>query len=181
MEGKVRRCPSGFDQTSMTSRERTVAPPAHLPLRRLAVCLDCDECFGTGPETCPACGSETWTSLSRFLERAASARRAQRPDKSPSEAKPNDEAPEMVRQLVVVARNRENLYEHLKRAFAGNGTVRVVLNQRVVERRARNGPCAAERRQGDRRLPFRIDGLLRAVGWVVVPQAVPRKHRGSAR
>jgi len=162
----------------MISGGRKVAPPVHLPLRHLAVCLDCDECFETGPETCPACGSATWTSLSRFLEQTASGRRARRPDASPSGAKRDEEPQETVRQLIVVARTRENLYAHLKRAFAGNGTVRVLLNQRVAERRARNGACAAERRQNDRRSPLRIDGLLRAVGWAVLPQGFPGKRRG---
>ena len=41
----------------------------HLPLRLLALCLDCDEGFEIGNGCCPACGSGTWTPLSRFLER----------------------------------------------------------------------------------------------------------------
>ena len=57
----------------MISRVRQPAPRTHLPLRQLALCLDCDECFGIGPETCPSCGSSTWTSLARFLARASSA------------------------------------------------------------------------------------------------------------
>jgi hypothetical protein len=165
----------------MISRGRKVAPPVHLPLRYLVVCLDCDECFETGPETCPACGSATWTSLSRFLEQAASARRVRRVDQGGPEANRDDESEETVRQLIVVAHNREHLYEHLKRAFEGNGTVRVLLNQRVVDRRARRGACAAERRQSERRSPLRIDGLLRAVGWAVVPQGFQAKRRGSPR
>src|SRR5205807_939687 len=76
-------------------------------------------------------------------------------------------------------RNREQLYERLKRAFAGNATVRVVLDRRVTERRERSGPYAGERRQGDRRSPLMIDEVLRAIGWVVVPQDVPKRHRGS--
>jgi predicted amidophosphoribosyltransferase len=47
-----------------------------LPLRRVALCLDCDERFDLGVSTCPACGSETWSALARFLEvgiRSASA------------------------------------------------------------------------------------------------------------
>jgi len=44
----------------------------HLPLRLLALCLDCDECFEIGNGCCPACGSSTWAPLSRFLERRSS-------------------------------------------------------------------------------------------------------------
>lgn len=40
----------------------------HLPLRRLALCLDCEECFELGAETCPACGSGTSTTLALFLD-----------------------------------------------------------------------------------------------------------------
>lgn len=41
-----------------------------LPLLRTALCLDCDSVFGLGAEACPACGSRTWITLSRFLEGA---------------------------------------------------------------------------------------------------------------
>jgi len=161
----------------MISRGRTLVPHVHLPLRRLTLCLDCDECFEIGPGTCPACGSATWTSLSRFLEQGTSSRRLRRLDGSSPTTRRHDEEPEMVRQLIIVARNREQLYERLKRAFAGNATVRVLLDRRAVERRERSGPYAGERRQGD---PLMIDGLLRTIGWAVVPQDVPKKHRGSA-
>ena len=43
------------------------APRVHFPLARLALCLDCDACFEIGLEQCPACGSRTWSSLSRFI------------------------------------------------------------------------------------------------------------------
>ena len=43
------------------------APRVHFPLARLALCLDCDACFEIGFEQCPACGSRTWSSLSRFI------------------------------------------------------------------------------------------------------------------
>jgi hypothetical protein len=46
-------------------------PQLHVPLRRLALCLDCEVCFELGPATCPACGSTTWTAIARFLEHAA--------------------------------------------------------------------------------------------------------------
>jgi len=164
----------------MISSVRQLASHVHLPLRLLALCLDCDECFKFGPETCPACGSATWTSLSRFLEQASSARRRRRPHGSLSAAAQHDDQPERVRHLIIVARHRQQLYEHLKRAFAGNETIRVVLNRRVVDRRQRSGPYGAERRQGDRRSPLRIDGLLRATGWAIVPQDVQERHRGSA-
>ena len=162
----------------MINGVRSRAPHLHLPLRLLALCLDCDGCFEMGSERCPACGSGTWTSLSLFLAQGASSRRSPRLDGRPSAARRHDGHLAAVRQLVIVADDREHLYEHLKRAFAGNGSVRVVLNRRNAERRARSGPYAAERRRGDRRSPLRIDELLRTIGLVIVPQAT---HRGSAR
>jgi hypothetical protein len=162
----------------MISRRRMLAARVHLPLRQLALCLDCDECFELGSPTCPACGSATWTSFSRFLAQASSARHPGRRDEA---SKRHDDPPEMVRQLIIVVGNRAHLYKHLKRGFAGNGTVRVLLNRRVIARRERSGPYDAERRQVDRRLPSKIDALLRAIGWAIVPLKVPKNHhRDSA-
>ena len=157
----------------MTGRRGMPAATMHLPLRQLALCLDCDECFGISSPMCPACGSATWTLLSRFLAQASSARQPGRRDAA---AERPDDPPEVVRQLIIVARDRAHLYEHLKRGFAGNGTVRVLLNRRVIARRARSGPYEAERRQADRRLPSKVDALLRAIGWAIVPLDVPKNH-----
>jgi hypothetical protein len=41
----------------------------HVPLVRLMLCLDCEECFELGVEECPGCGSETWTPVARFFAR----------------------------------------------------------------------------------------------------------------
>jgi hypothetical protein len=151
---------------------------AHLPLRHLALCLDCDECFEISSPTCPACGSATSTMLSRFLAHASS---AHQPRDSDAAAKRHDHPSEMIRQLIIVAGDRAHLYESLRRGFAGNETVRVLLNRRVVARRTRSGPYEAERRQADRRLPSKVDALLRAIGWAIVPLDVPKKHhRDSA-
>jgi hypothetical protein len=150
----------------MISQMRQPAPRTHLRLRQLALCLDCDECFGIGPETCPSCGSATWTSLARFLAHASSARH---PGHRDAVAKRPDDPPETVRQLIIVAVDRAHLYEHLKRGFAGNGTVRVLRDRRVTARRERSGPYEADRRQADRRLPSKVDALLRAIGWAIVP------------
>jgi hypothetical protein len=163
----------------MINRRRLLVAKVHLPLRQLALCLDCDECFGISSPTCPACGSATWTLLSRFLAQASSARHPGRRDVAA--AKQHDDPAETVRQLIIVAGDCANLYEHFKRGFAGNGTVRVLLNRRVTARRARCGPYEAERRQADRRLPSKVDALLRAIGWAIVPLDVPKNHhRDSA-
>lgn len=41
-----------------------------LPLTRIALCLDCEQCFELGRAGCPACGSETWAPVARFLEKS---------------------------------------------------------------------------------------------------------------
>ena len=46
---------------------RTVSPSVHVPLTRLALCLDCEECFEVGLDACPACSSATWVTLARFV------------------------------------------------------------------------------------------------------------------
>ena len=46
----------------------TLRPQVHLPLTRLALCLDCEKCFELGAAACPSCGSRTWMTLARFLE-----------------------------------------------------------------------------------------------------------------
>ncbi len=42
----------------------------HLPLAKLALCVDCDACFEIGA-ACPACGSETWMPLGRVARGTA--------------------------------------------------------------------------------------------------------------
>jgi len=91
----------------MISQLRQPAPRTHLPLRQLALCLDCDECFGIGPETCPSCGSATWTTPSRFLAQASLARH---PGHRDAVAKRHDDPPERVRQLIIVAVDRAHLH-----------------------------------------------------------------------
>jgi hypothetical protein len=58
---------------SMGRNTLTLRPHLHLPLRRLALCLDCEKCFELGATACPACGSGTWITLARFLEGGAAA------------------------------------------------------------------------------------------------------------
>jgi hypothetical protein len=46
---------------------RAVRPSIHMPLSRLALCLDCEECFEVGLDACPACSSASWVTLARFV------------------------------------------------------------------------------------------------------------------
>jgi hypothetical protein len=46
----------------------TLRPHLYLPLKQLALCLDCEKCFELGVSACPACGSGTVVALAQFLD-----------------------------------------------------------------------------------------------------------------
>ena len=72
----------------------TAAPRVHIPLDRVALCLDCDACFDVEYHHCPACGSGTWSSVSRFIGRQDQAFLAEGPAASLSRAM-NDQTPRL--------------------------------------------------------------------------------------
>jgi hypothetical protein len=153
----------------MLQRTRLASAGFHLPLRNLALCLDCDECFDVGYAACPACGSSTWTPAARFLDLVA-APRSHRMGGSLRKALPRRAAEDaaIARHLLVVARHRRELYEEIKRAFAGYETVQVILDRRVSERRQRKGAPMLDRRRHERRSRSAIDEQLRTIGWSLV-------------
>jgi len=161
---------------------RSVTRPSHWPLRRLALCLDCDECFDLGLSTCPACSSGTWTTLSRFLGAASAERVARSAIRAADQPAPRPRAEErpVPRHLLIVARDRVRLYEHLRRTFASNRSVRVLLDRRDGDRRANPQP-AAERRKEDRRTRPSIDSQLGALGWSLVLLDLADNQRGPIR
>src|SRR3990172_1473474 len=70
------------------------------------------------------------------------------------------------RDLYIVAANRKDLYEQLRRQFAGNAGVEIILDRRKAERR-RGGGVANDPRRVDRRV--RDDAhLLKTLGVVLV-------------
>jgi hypothetical protein len=152
----------------MLQRTRAATAGTHLPLRNLALCLDCDECFELGYAACPACGSGTWTPAARFLD-LVTGPRSSRTGGSLRKVLPARAAEDVAiaRHLLVVARHRRELYEEIKRAFAGH-EVRVILDRRVSERRQRKGAPMLDRRRQDRRSRSAIDEQLRAIGWSLV-------------
>jgi hypothetical protein len=136
------------------------APVLHFPLLRLALCLDCDSCFELGPGTCPACGSETLAPLARFFQ-------------------PNGNSGgngKLRKQLLVVARENPHIYEYLKRMFAGNETLEVVLDRRGGDRRGQGMAKLPDRRRSNDRRHQEIDSQLRALGWAIVLLDVAREQ-----
>ena len=158
----------------------------HLPLRRLALCLDCETCFEVGTSSCPACGGSTWVLLTKFLN--------QEPLKTLSRFHPLPhnlaESPSesghasVVKQLLIVARDRHKLYDHVKRAFADNPTVEVILDRRSAEPRNTNRAKPIDRRRANHQ-SLETDNQLKALGWAIVRLDVFRStglpHRGLPR
>lgn len=70
--------------------------------------------------------------------------------------------------LFIVSRDAHDNYENLKRVFADNSRVTVVLDRRRGERRKASHARDAERRGADRRSRPLIDDRLRRQGWAMV-------------
>jgi predicted amidophosphoribosyltransferase len=160
----------------MLNRSRVLADGLHLPLKKVALCLDCDECFELGREVCPACGSATWTAAARFLKLVSEAE-PHRGGKTRTFSRRAAEEMAIVKHLLIVARHRRELYEQIKRAFAGHETVQVVLDRRVTERRHRKEPTLPERRGANRRARSIIDDQLRTIGWSLVLLELAKSKR----
>ena len=140
----------------------------HLPFARVGMCLDCEACFEIGA-SCPACGSRTWMPLARFLETTRRRRGGHAADAPAS--RNSGASSDRVMHLVIVARDREALFQHFKDGFAGNPTVSVVLDRRHGERRGGAPGLGIERRSGDRRWKA-INDQLRVMGWAVARAGV---------
>jgi hypothetical protein len=134
-----------------------------VPLRRLALCVDCEACFDIALPSCPGCGGDSWVLLTKFL------------DQRSHRVVPKS----IAKQILVIARDRQKLYEYARRAFAGNPTVEVVFDSRRGERRKGDRPGAPDRRRGDRRLMLEVDEHLRTLGWAIVRLDVFRALRMS--
>jgi len=77
--------------------------------------------------------------------------------------------PPIYRLLFVVGRERQLLYDSLRRTFDGDDTVQIVLDRRVEERRRQEStPRTGERRRSERRAQRESDALLRARGYTLV-------------
>ena len=152
---------------------RSTTLSLHLPLRRLALCLDCEACFEIGASSCPACGGDTWVLLAKFLDQGPLKVLPQfhpfpKSWTAESKGRGDEASGQTAKQIVVVARDRQKLFEYAKRAFSGNPSVEVVLDRRRTERRTSDRSGSPDRRRGDRRLMNEIDNHLRALGWAVV-------------
>jgi hypothetical protein len=76
----------------------------------------------------------------------------------------------MIQYLVVTARNHPDLYGYLRRQFAGDEKVQVLLDRRHEERRREGDLRKPDRRKGDRRGGRGKDNGLTSHGFVVIRQ-----------
>lgn len=77
----------------------------------------------------------------------------------------------MLQYLVVAARNHPELYGYLRRQFAGDHRVQVLLDRRYEERRRPGDPAKPDRRKGERRGGRGKDNGLDYHGFVVIRQS----------
>jgi hypothetical protein len=135
-----------------------------MPLKRTVLCLDCEMCFGIGSTNCPACGSESWVALNRFLLGAPAKRRLNIVRHSSNRLHVNHDTAI----LLIIGRDQPGLYEKLKAAFAGESNARVILDRRRGDRRSQSQGPSVERRRADRRTRPAVDTRVRALGWAAV-------------
>jgi len=76
----------------------------------------------------------------------------------------------MIQYLVVTARNHPDLYGYLRRQFAGDEKVQVLLDRRHEERRRQGDLRKPDRRKGDRRGGRGMGNGLTSHGFVVIRQ-----------
>ena len=170
LEGRVMR--SHSTRLHHLRHTGSIGPSPHLPLSRLALCLDCETCFDAGTPSCPGCGGGTSVLLARFLNQGPLKTLSQfqpLPRSWAKGSKPHEDASApAIKQLLIVARDRQTLYEHVKRTFSDNPSVEVILDRRSAESRTTTRASAPERRRGDKDLRLETDYHLRAFGWAIV-------------
>ena len=105
---------------------------SHLPLRRLALCLDCEACFEIGASSCLACGGDTWVLLSKFLDQGPLKVLPQFhpfPKSWTAESKGgrDDSHGQAAKQIFVVARDREKLFDDAVNTLEKDTPIDVVM------------------------------------------------------
>jgi hypothetical protein len=76
----------------------------------------------------------------------------------------------MIQYLVITARNHPDLYGYLRRQFAGDDKVQVLLDLRHEERRSQGDARKPDRRKGERRTGRGKENGLSYHGFVVIRQ-----------
>jgi hypothetical protein len=144
----------------MRSRTQLTTPRLYIPLARLALCVDCEVCFEIGPDQCPACGSDTWSPLSRFIGNASEKAVVRAVHALVEETRGIVSGSEGARHLLIVSRTQPKLFQMLQRELSENPSVTV-----IQDRRGTAPPTIA-------RIPNQrwrnVDHQIRALGWAIV-------------
>jgi hypothetical protein len=156
----------------MRSRAQLTIPRLYTPLARLALCVDCEVCFEIGPDQCPACGSDTWSPLSRFIGNASEKAVVRAVHALVEETRGLATGIEGARHLLIVSRQQPKLFQMLQRELSDNPAVTVIQDRRG------SAPPTIGRIPNQR---WRnVDHQIRALGWAIVRAEVPGV-RSSAR
>jgi hypothetical protein len=122
--------------------------------------------------------------VARLLEKTRGSRTNRRPLPSRSTLTPaRDDAGSLERLLrprrcmLIVPRSKLELYQSLKRSFADNDRVEVVLDRRFAQRRTGGASHEPERRRAERRVRTATEAELRAGRWTLVPVSEPSPPR----
>ena len=156
----------------MRSRAQLSATPrTFFALGRLALCLDCEVCFEIGPEKCPACGSQTWSPLSRFIGDTSDKAVVRAVEALVEEARGISAARNGAQHLLIVSRTQPKLFEMLRRELADHPSLTVLQDRRG------QGPMPTARIANQR---WRnVDFQIRALGWAIVrAESAPRGSAG---
>ncbi len=145
----------------MRSRAQlTPATRPHFPVGRLALCLDCEVCFEIGPVKCPACGSETWSPLSRFIGDTSDKAVVKAVEALVEEARGISAVRNGAQHLLIVSRTQPKLFDMLRRELADHPSLTVLQDRRG------QGPMPTARIPNQR---WRnVDFQIRALGWAIV-------------
>lgn len=73
----------------------------------------------------------------------------------------------MAQLVFIVSRHRPKLRDYLRREFADNAEVTVIVDRRIGERRLDEALRSPDRRRTSRRQGL-IDERLRSLGWAIV-------------
>jgi hypothetical protein len=160
----------------MRSRAQLATPRLYTPLARLALCVDCEVCFEIGPDQCPACGSDTWSPLSRFMGNASDKAIVRAVHALVQETRGIATGTDGARHLLIVSRQQPKLFQMLERELSDNPAVTV-----IQDRRGTSSSAIA-------RIPNQrwrnVDHQIRALGWAIVRAESPSSRpvvRDAAR
>jgi hypothetical protein len=70
--------------------------------------------------------------------------------------------------LVIVSRNRPDLYAHIAQLFFADARYLLIFDRRRTQRRRVKEAPESDRRKGHRRTRPEVDGEIRVQGWAVV-------------